>query len=74
MSLVFSSGMLVKTESTSWLLLKKLESCFAISSAKANECITVYLLLVRNSIIDTGNIANLWVGVLIADKIGLNGK
>ena len=46
------------------------ESCSTISSAKANESFTVYLLLVKHCKIGTRHFANSWVEVLIADKIG----
>ena len=59
MSIVSSSGMLVKRESKSRLLIKNSEPCSTICSAKANESFTVYSLLVKDFKIGTKKIANL---------------
>ena len=59
MSIVSSSGMLVKRESTSMPPIKISESCSTISSAKGNESFTVYSLLVKDFKICTRNFANL---------------
>ena len=55
------------------LPMKLLESCSTISVAKLNECLTIYLLVVNDSKIDTKNFASLYVDVCKADKIGLKG-
>ena len=73
-SIVFSSEMLLKRKSISRLPLKNSESCSTISSAKTNEYFTVYLLLVKDFKIGTRNFANLYVGLLIAGKIGRKGR
>ena len=62
-----SRGMLVKSESTSQLPMKLLESCSTISVAK----LTVYFLLVNGSKIGTKHFGCLNVGVCETDKIGL---
>ena len=59
MSIVSSSGLLVKRESTSRLPIKNSEPCSTIYSAKANETLTVYSLLVKDFKIGTRNFANL---------------
>ena len=69
MSIVSSNGMLVKKESTSKLSIKNSESCSTISSAKANESFTLHSLLVKDFKVVTKYFADLYVGVLIADKI-----
>ena len=74
MSIVSSSGMLVKRESTSRLPIKNSESCSTISSAKVKESFTVYSLLIKDFKIGTRNFADLWVGVLITNKIGRKGE
>ena len=71
--MVTSSGMLVKSESISKLLMMLLESCSTISVAKLNDCLTVYLLVVNGSKIGTKYFASLYVDVCKADKIGLKG-
>ena len=68
MSIVSSNGMLVK-ESTSKLSIKNSESCSTISSAKANESFTLHSLLVKDFKVVTKYFADLYVRVLIADKI-----
>ena len=65
--------MLVKSELTSRLPIKNSKSCATISS-DVNESFTVYSLLVKDFKIGTRNFANLWVGVLIANKIGRKGR
>ena len=59
MSIVSSSGMLVKRESTSRLPIKNSESCSTISSAKANESFTVYSFLVKDFKTGARNFATL---------------
>ena len=70
MSIVSSSGILVKRESTSRLPIKNSESCSTISSAKAKESFTIYSLLVKDFKIGTRNFGNFLLRVLIFDKIG----
>ena len=53
MSIVSSSEMLIKRESTSRLPIKNSESCSTISSTKAKEFFTVYSLLVKDFKIET---------------------
>ena len=53
MSIVSSSGMLVKRELTSTLTIKNSESFSTISLAKANESFTVNSLLVKDLKIST---------------------
>ena len=65
--MVSSLGMLVKSESTSKLHMKLLEFCSTISVAKLNESLTVYLLLVNGSKIDTKCFASFYVGVCKAN-------
>ena len=48
---------------------KNSESCSIISSAKTNESFTVYSLLIKTFKIGTRIFLNLYVEVLIADKI-----
>ena len=73
MLMVSSKGILVKRESTSRLAIYSWESCFRISSAKANESLTVNSLDVKGAKMGTKNLASLYAGVPIADKIGRNG-
>ena len=73
MSIVSSRGVLVKRESTSRLPIKNSKSCSTVSSAQANESFIVYSLLVKDFKVGTRNFANLWVGVLVADKIDRKG-
>ena len=68
-SIVSSKETLVKRGSTSRIPIKDSESYSIISSAKANVFFAVYWLLVKDFKIDTRNFTNLYVGVLIADKI-----
>ena len=65
--MVSSLGMLVKSESTSKLHMKLLEFCSTISVAKLNESLTVYLLLVNGSKIDTKYFASFYVDVCKAN-------
>ena len=74
MSIVFSSGMLIKRESKSRLPIKYSGSCSTTASAKANESFTVHSLLVADFKIGTRNFANLYVRVLISDEIGQKGR
>ena len=71
-SIVSSSGMFVNKESTSNEDIHTLQSLDRISSANANVSFTVNSSLVSGSIILTRNLASLYVGVLIADRIGRN--
>ena len=64
MSIVSSSGVLVKRESTSRLPIKNSKSCSTVSSAQTK---------VKDFKVGTRNFANLWVGVLVADKIDRKG-
>ena len=59
MSKVSPIRMLVKRESTSRFPIKNSESCSTISSAKANESFTVYLLVVKDFKKCTRNFNNL---------------
>ena len=52
---------------------KLLESWSTFSMAKLGESLTVYLLVVNGSKLDTKNFAGLYVGVCKADKIALKG-
>ena len=70
MSIVSSSGMLVKKESISRFHTQDSESCLIISSVSSNESSTAYSLLVNDFKIGAGNFVNLWVGILIVDKKG----
>ena len=65
--MVSSLGMLVKSESTSKLHMKLLEFCSTISVAKLNESLTVYLLLVNGSKIETKYFASFYVEVCKAN-------
>ena len=65
--MVSSLGMLVKSESTSKLLMKLLEFCWTFSVAMFNESLTVYLLLVNGSKIDTKYFASFYLGVCKAN-------
>ena len=73
MSIVSSSGTLVKRESTFRVSIKNSESCSAIFPEKANESFTVYSVLVQDFKIGTRYFVNLLVEVLIAAKIGGKG-
>ena len=53
MLVVSLSGMLLKRESTFRLSIKNSESCSTISSAKTNESVTIYSLLVKDFRIGT---------------------
>ena len=63
--------MLVNSESTSRLAMNNLESCETISLAKENETLVVSSLDVILDKIGNKNFANLYVGVPIADKMGI---
>ena len=70
-SIVSCKGMLVKSDSVSKLSIKGSESKLCCSSANVKESLIVYSLVVRGSNIAIKNFASLFVGVLMADKIGL---
>ena len=72
-SMAFSRGMLVKSESISKLLMKLLESCSTISVVKLNESLTMHLFLVNGSKIGTKYFSSLYVTVYKVDKLGLKG-
>ena len=63
--------MLVKSDSTSKLAITSLESKLSSSSANVKKSLILYSLVVRSSSIGTNNFASLYVGVLMADRIGL---
>ena len=65
--------MLVKRDSTSRLAMKTLGSWSAISLENLELFFIVYILVVIGSRRGTRNVASLYVGVLIADIIGLKG-
>ena len=65
--------MLVKTNWKSRLTMKNPGSWSAISVANSNYFFAVYILVVIDSRRGTRNLARLYVGVLIADIIGLKG-
>ena len=70
---ILSRGMLVKSESTSKLPLDNVVSCSQISSAKWNESLTVYSVLVKVFNLGTKNLKRFYVGTCKIDRIGLNG-
>ena len=70
-SIVSCKGMLVKSDSISNLAIASSKSKLWSSSANVKESLIVYSLVVRGSSIGTKNFASLYVGVLMADKIGL---
>ena len=63
--------MLVNKDSTSRVAIYR-ELSYLISLAKLKESLIVNLLWVRGSSIGIKNLAILYLGVFIADKIGLN--
>ena len=64
--------MLVNSDSTSRLAIKRELSYFVISLTKLKESLIVNSLWVKGSKIDIKNFARLYPGVLIAERIGLN--
>ena len=62
-SMVCSKGIFVNKESTSRLVMCKLEFCWQISSAKCNESMTVHSLTVKGVENFSKNFAYLKVGV-----------
>ena len=70
---VSSRGLLVKSESISKFPMKLLESCSTISLAKLNKSLTLYLVVVNGSKVDTKYFVSLHAGVCKADKIGSKG-
>ena len=65
--------MLVRRDSTFRLAMKSPGSWSAISLANSKLFFTVYILVVISSRRGTRNLDRLYVGVLIADIIGLKG-
>ena len=63
--------MLVKSDSISKLAITSLESKLWSSSENVKESLIVYSVVVRSSSTGTKNFARLYVGVPMADKIGL---
>ena len=63
--------MLLKSECILKLAITSLESKLWSSSASVKEFLIVYSLVVRGSSIGTKNLASLYFGVSMADKIGL---
>ena len=70
---VSSNGMLVKRDSTSRMAMKSPGSWSAISLANSKLFFTVYIWVVIGCRRGTRNFARLFVGILIADIIGLKG-
>ena len=70
-SMVSSKGMLVKSKSISKQPIKLLEFCSRISVVRLNEFLTMNLLVVNGSKLDTKYFSSLYVGVCKADKIVL---
>ena len=62
-------GIFVNKESTAKLAIYKLASCWQISSAKWNDCDTVYSLVVEDVKNCNKKFANMQVGVPIAERI-----
>ena len=73
-SIVSSKGIFVKSDSTSKLAIIKLEPQFKGSLANKNESLIVYSFKVKSVNNGTRNFYSLYVGVLIAYKIGRNGR
>ena len=70
-SIAYCKGMLVNSYSISKLAITSLELKLSSSSANVKDSLIVYSLVVRYSSIGTMNFASLYVGVSMADKIGL---
>ena len=68
--MVSSRGMLVNSEVMSRLAIKQSEFCCSISLAKSNESLTLYFREVKSLSIRTRNLAILYVGVSMAERIG----
>ena len=68
--MVSSRGMIVNNEVISRLAIKQSEFCCSISLAKSNESSTLYSLEVKSLSIGTRNLAILYVGVSMAERIG----
>ena len=73
MSIVSSKGMLVNNESMSNEDMKNEEFCFLISSANVKESLLKNSLDVNSDRIGTKNLASLYDGVLIAERMGRKG-
>ena len=71
-SIVSSSGMLVKSDSTSKLPIDNVGACSHISSANWKKSLTAYSFLVERFNVRTKNLARLFVGVSKADRFGRN--
>ena len=69
-SIVSCKGIFVKSDSTSKLAIIKLEPQFKGSSANKDESLILYSFKVKAVNNGTRNFYSLYVGVLIADKIG----
>ena len=63
--------MFVKSDSIPKLVITSFESKLWSSSVNMKESLRVYSLVDRGSSIGTKNFASLFVGVPVADKIGL---
>ena len=72
MSITSFKGILLNKLSTSRLVIKWSGKTLETSSANENDSCTENPLTVRGDKIGTKNLANLSVGVPIADKIGRN--
>ena len=70
---VSSNGMLVKRDSTSRLAMKSSWVLISNFFSKFKTVFSVYILVVIGPSSGTRNLARLYVGVLIADIIGLKG-
>ena len=66
--------MLVNRYSISKLAITSLESKLWCCSAYVKESLIVYWLVVRSSSIGTKNFASLYVGVHVADKVGVKDR
>ena len=69
MFMVSSRGTLVNNEIISRLVIKQSEFCSSISLAKSNESLTLCSLEVKSLSIGTRNLAILYVGVPMAERI-----
>ena len=67
--MVSSRGMLVNNEVMSRLAIKQSEFCCSISLAKSNESLTLYSLEVKSLSTGTRNLAILYVGVPMTERI-----
>ena len=67
--MVSSRGMLVNNEVMSRLAIKQSEFCRSIPLAKSNEFLTLHSLKVKSLSIGTRNLAILYVGVPLTERI-----